>query len=106
MKKAILVTMFAVLGILTPVMAQTSSEYPLVVHINSVAVADGGQGGMIFADITGDSTSYVFLYGTSEWRLNKGTYHGKWNKNGSLELLFVDGSGKSRHQKYTVLEEN
>ena len=83
-----------------------STEYSLLVTITSVAMADGGQGGMIFADVRGSAINYVFLFDRYGWRLNVGTYSGKWNKDGSLELQFPDAKGKLRHQRYTILEEN
>ncbi|MHB8301403.1 MAG: hypothetical protein ACYDC6_01005 [Acidobacteriaceae bacterium] len=37
--------------------------------------------------------------------LHIGTYHGRWNKNGTLEIQFTDKKGKQTHQTFRIESE-
>ncbi len=42
----------------------------------------------------------------SNHSLHIGDYHGRWNKNGTLEIQFVDEKGKLVHQPFSIQAED
>jgi hypothetical protein len=112
--------------------AKDKHDFPLQVHIVSVDMAQGQRGvsGSGGPDFNGNYTSRVhgggsYLYhvftvhidgSDVEYKmtiayvsgqvLHLGVYKGGWNRDGSLEVQFLNEKGKLKHQRFSIEAES